>query len=149
MSVTNKKKSNQSFKFDTAVKYLVEKLPGLIAVYLHGSAAKGELRQESDFDFALLFEYGAKSDAKTLFLIKPEVEELTGRTVDLGILSTENPVFAKEVVSNGQRLFCSDLRVCEQFEMYTFSFYAKLNDERKEILDSYQRSNKLPSNLTV
>jgi predicted nucleotidyltransferase len=131
-------KTDLNSRIASSIERLVKTLPGLIAVYLHGSAAKGKVRPDSDLDFALLFEHEEIPDAKQLFIIKPEIEEAAGRTVDLGILSTENPVFAKEVISNGNRLFCKDVHACEQFKMYVFSFYGKLNDERKKVLDSYQ-----------
>lgn len=133
-----KNQLNLNIKIESIVERLVNELPGLIAIYLHGSAVKNGLRPDSDLDLALLFEHDKVPDAKTIFIVKPEIEEVACKVVDLGILTTENPVFAKEVIISGKRLFCDDIFACEQFEMYIFSFYGKLNDERKQILDSYQ-----------
>ncbi len=113
-------------------------LSGLAAVYLHGSAVKTGLRADSDIDLALLFEHGKNPDAKKLFTVRSELEEAVGRSVDLGVLSTENPVFAKEVITSGKRLMCTDATFCQYFEMYVLSFYAKLNDERRQVLNSYR-----------
>ncbi len=120
------------------IEKLCEKFNGLIAVYLHGSIAKKKGRPGSDLDLALLFVHDKRPSAKEIFIMRPELEEIAVRTVDLSILSTENSVFAKEVISNGVRVFCSDDGACEQFEMYVYSFYGKLNDERRQILESYQ-----------
>lgn len=119
------------------VERLLEGFPALVAIYLHGSAAKERMRPESDIDIALLFEEKNIPDRMKLFFLAPAIEEAVGRRVDLGIMTTKNPVFAKEVLANGKQLFCSDTMLCNRFAMYVFSFYAKLNDERAEILNTY------------
>jgi len=93
---------------------------------------------ESDIDIALLFEKKNIPDRMALFFLAPKIEASIDRRVDLSVMTTDNPVFAKEVLINGKQLFCSDTMRCEQFAMYVFSFYGKLNDERAEILRTYQ-----------
>jgi predicted nucleotidyltransferase len=122
----------------TIVARIREAFPHLVALYLHGSAAKGQIRPESDIDIALLFKKHEMPDRMKLFFLAPVIEEAVGRRVDLSILATENTVFAKEVLVNGKQLFCRDAKLCEQFAMYVYSFYGKLNDERAEIISTYQ-----------
>lgn len=74
-------------------------------------------------------------------LFSADLESLIGRNVDIGVLSLDNVVYAKEVLTGGRRIYCRDTMACETFEMYVFSFYAKLNDERWEVLASYQGKN--------
>lgn len=115
-------------------------MPHLVAIYLHGSAAKGQIHTESDIDIALLFEGKNIPDRMKLFFLAPVIEKVVGRIVDLSIMTMEDPVFAKEVLANGKQLYCSDTMLCARFAMYVFSFYGKLNDERAEILSAYQVS---------
>jgi hypothetical protein len=44
-----------------------------------------------------------------------------------------------QIVANGERLFCRDLRRCEQFEGWVFSDYARLNEERRGILEDIRQ----------
>ena len=51
-------------------------------------------------------------------------------------------VFQKEIVATGRLLFCADENAVAEFEMLTLSFYQKLNEERKEILEEFERTGK-------
>ncbi|MEW6428216.1 MAG: nucleotidyltransferase domain-containing protein [Thermodesulfobacteriota bacterium] len=121
---------------------VVEKLrqifPGIVAVYLHGSAAKDTMRADSDIDLALLFEEKKVPGQLQLFLAASEIERAAFRRIDLSVLSTRNTVFAKEVLTNGKLLYCRDPMRHDAFTMYVLSYYAKLNDERADILRAYQ-----------
>ncbi|MBA3014816.1 MAG: nucleotidyltransferase domain-containing protein [Desulfobulbaceae bacterium] len=120
------------------VEQLADTFPHLVAIYLHDSAAKGRLHATSDIDIALLFSGKDIPERIELFLLAPVLEQRVGRKVDLSILSTSNTVFAKEVLVNGKLLYCTNTMLHDQFAMYVFSFYGKLNDERAEILRAYQ-----------
>ncbi len=43
-----------------------------------------------------------------------------------------------------RRIYCADLCAAEEFEMLTLSFYQKLNEERKAILESFEETGKVP-----
>ncbi len=40
-----------------------------------------------------------------------------------------------QVISKGQRIYCSNEQSCEMFEDFVFSDYARLNEERAGILE--------------
>ena len=87
-------------------------------------------------------ERGKQTEMLPFFKRMAELEEVAGRPVDISFVSLDNPVFSKQVIAHGKRIYSRDQQLCEEFEMYTYSFYAKLNDERKEILEKYHRSSK-------
>ena len=39
-----------------------------------------------------------------------------------------------------RRIFCADAYAADEFEMMTLSFYAKLGDERREILEQFRET---------
>jgi hypothetical protein len=66
-----------------------------------------------------------------------ELTSIVGRHVDLGSLSLSNLVYAKEAVAGGKLVFERDHHVTAQFEMYTLSMYASLQEARREVLHAY------------
>ncbi|WP_127471248.1 type VII toxin-antitoxin system MntA family adenylyltransferase antitoxin [Thiomicrorhabdus aquaedulcis] len=76
------------------------------AVYLFGSYAHGEQRNNSDVDLALLF---APSDAKRITLLNSlgqvQLESLLGVGVDLINLQLVDTVFQNEIIHQGKVIF--------------------------------------------
>jgi len=66
-----------------------------------------------------------------------ELALIVGRNVDLGVLSMANLVYAKEAVARGRLVFERDHLITAQFEMYTLSMYASLQESRQEVLRAY------------
>ena len=65
-------------------------------------------------------------------------QELAGqlhRDVDLVDLRTASTVMRMQVLSTGTCLDTQDESARREFEMYAYSDYARLNEERKGILD--------------
>ena len=60
-------------------------------VWLFGSAARGELRPESDVDVAIEFRDDARGGLFELVTMQDEMAERLGRPVDLGTLSSMRP----------------------------------------------------------
>lgn len=54
--------------------------------------------------------------------------------VDLLDLRTASTVMRMQVLTTGQCLETRDQRAKAEFEMYTYADYARLNEERKELL---------------
>lgn len=111
--------------------------PSIQAVYLFGSFGTELETEQSDLDIALLFD---AEKAKSLGLLgmsnlRFELEELTGRTVDLLNLRLVNTVLQKEVIFSNRRALETNKFAADEFEMLTISKYQKLNDERKEIVE--------------
>ncbi|MCK9524454.1 MAG: nucleotidyltransferase domain-containing protein [Limnochordia bacterium] len=117
---------------NTIVRFLLEKLnPELI--YLYGSFARGEGRTESDIDLAV---YGIdESGPYTLFLLANELAQSLKRDVDLVDLKAASTVFRAQVITRGELLYCRDKTFRGYYEMRVLKDYAKLNEERKVILD--------------
>jgi hypothetical protein len=62
------------------------------------------------------------------------------RTVDLVNIRLVSTVFQKEIIANGNRLYCADEDEADLFEMLVLSLYGKLNEERSEILADFART---------
>ena len=65
------------------------------------------------------------------------LEKQVNRSVDLINLRLVSTVLQKQVIEYGKVLACQDQYALQEFEMLTLSFYQKLNEERKEILQSF------------
>ncbi|MCC7430704.1 nucleotidyltransferase domain-containing protein [bacterium] len=102
-------------------------------MYLFGSRAKGEETNESIWDLALLCE--DKINPLKLYKNAQELACLLGSDVVLVDLKSVSTVFQFQIVSKGERIFCSDKYFCDTFDCLTCSFYQKLNEERREILE--------------
>ena len=115
----------------------LEREPAVEAAYLLGSAVAGRLRDDSDLDIALLPARGSSVPPEQRLTLAADLEDLVGRIVDLGILSTSNLVYAKETVANGRVIFERDPAVRARFVGLVFSMYADLQENRREVLHAY------------
>jgi uncharacterized protein len=117
---------------DEIVTILRNRLPGLISVYRFGSVTNGTARPDSDLDLAVLCD--RPLDVATRIDIVGQLAIAFGGPVDLIDLSTVSTVMRAQIVTTGERLFCVDVRKCDTFEAFVLSSYARLNEERREIL---------------
>ena len=115
----------------------LEREPAVEAAYLLGSAVAGRLRDDSDLDIALLPRRGSSVPPEQRLTLAADLEDLVGRIVDLGILSTSNLVYAKEPVANGRVIFERAPAVRARFVGLVFSMYADLQENRREVLHAY------------
>ena len=126
---------------DEAVsRHLTERLQKddkVAAAYLLGSAARHALRPESDLDIAVLPVRGCVISPQGRLSLAADLEDVAGRTVDLGILSTANLVYAKEAVAHGAVIFERDRAARARFAMLVLSMYAALQESRREVLHAY------------
>jgi predicted nucleotidyltransferase len=74
---------------------------------LFGSAVTGELREDSDFDFLVAFEPGARIGFLTLARLQRELEELLGRRVDLVPKGGLKPVIRDSVLATARVLYAA------------------------------------------
>ena len=109
----------------------------VIAVYHHGSRSKGVFREDSDFDIALLLNYDISLTSLEILTIGSELESIMPFQFDISIINTENLILAKEVIVNGKCVLCNDRMAKEYFEMMVFSMYARLQYDRREVLNEY------------
>jgi len=121
---------------DAIVQHLQE-MPNLACAYVHGSFGTERFRDDSDVDIALLFFPKSEPDSLQLMACAGQIESRIGHSVHFGVMSSRNVVFVKEVVAKGRRIFCADATFCDTFVMHALSMYARLNEERSEVLKSY------------
>jgi len=111
-------------------------------VYLFGSTSAGRARPDSDLDLAVLPEDSISSSQ--LLEARIQLAEALGRDVDLIDLARSSTVLRKEVLAGGKLLFETAPARRAEFEMYTLSDYARLNEERAPVLAGVRQP--LPSN---
>jgi uncharacterized protein len=109
----------------------------IAAAYLLGSAIRDELRPDSDIDIALLPVRGRVISSGDRLSLAADLEEIAGRPVDVGVLSTANLVYAKEAVAHGSVIFERDHAARARFAMLVLSMYASLQESRREVLHAY------------
>jgi len=54
-----------------------------------------------------------------------------------------NTVFQHEIIHHGRIIYNADEYATAEFEMLTMSFYQKLNEERKEILEEVMKTKRI------
>jgi predicted nucleotidyltransferase len=115
------------------VDQLREAVDNLIAVYRFGSTAEGTSGPSSDTDVAVLARAPIPPAAR--FEIQERLASRLGHDVDLVDLSAASPVMAIQVIARGRLLYDGDSDARGHFEDLTFGTYARLNEERRGILE--------------
>jgi uncharacterized protein len=124
------------------IQTILASYPETQAIYLFGSYGTEDEWPDSDVDIALLLPPAEAKQAnwQTLFPLQMALEGLLKKEVDLINLRQVSTVFQKEIVFAERRIFCADEYAADEFEMLVLSFYQKLNEERREILDEFRRT---------
>ncbi|MGE0644297.1 MAG: nucleotidyltransferase domain-containing protein [Nitrospira sp.] len=117
---------------DALIEFIRRTIPDFIALYRFGSQTKGNARPDSDVDLAVLARYPIP--ALRRFELAQELAIQLHSNVDLVDLCTASTVMRMQVISTGECLASPDDAARREFEMYTYSGYARLNEERREIL---------------
>lgn len=105
----------------------------VIAAYRFGSTAQGTATPGSDIDVAVLT--SGRVPPERRFDVQEALAAELGRDVDLLDLAGATPVMAIQVVAGGTLLYDSDSVARGRFEDRTFGAYARLNEERRGILE--------------
>ena len=116
---------------------LRDAVPGVLAGYVFGSVAAGEARQGSDVDLGVLCR--APLSPLQRFEAQEAIARRLGVDVDLIDLRRASTVLCMQVITTGRLLFSGDERQRDVFEDFTFSSYARLNEERAAILEQITR----------
>jgi uncharacterized protein len=118
--------------------FLIPKLnPSFIIVF--GSYAKGFTHKDSDIDVAF---YSQDSSLTTyeIFLLAQELADILKIDVDLVNLGTASTVFKAQIYTTGTVIYSKDDSLLRNQQMTALSMYAKLNEERKNILKNISES---------
>ena len=127
--------------FDAATKLIREAVPDVRAIYLFGSRARGDAGSASDVDLALLAPKPLGSLAR--FELQERIAAALRVDVDLVDLSSASTVLRVQVVDSGRVLFERDAPEREEFEARALGAYARLNEERRGILEDVRRSGRV------
>lgn len=114
------------------VQHLLGALPGCQAIYRFGSWRTEAERPDSDIDLAVL--PPERLEPIRRWELAQALASLAGRDVDLVDLLAASTVLRIQIVAHGERLHACDLPAVERFEDMVYSSYARLNEERREIL---------------
>jgi uncharacterized protein len=114
------------------IEILLDAVPDCLAIYRFGTWLTKDERLDSDIDLAVL--PSAPLEPVFRWELAQRLAITARRDVDLIDLLQASTVLRMQVVAHGQRIYCADLYPVEVFENYTYSSYARLNEERREIL---------------
>ncbi|MCE7977530.1 MAG: nucleotidyltransferase domain-containing protein [Nitrospira sp. NTP1] len=116
----------------TIVQLLRKQIPDLVAIYQFGWQARGDAGPVNDIDLAVV----AKTvlAERRLFELAQELAAQHGREVDLLDLKRASTVMCAQVITTGRVLDCRDDQARAEFEIYACSDYARLTEERRDIL---------------
>lgn len=118
---------------------ILNSFPNIQAIYLFGSYGTEDEWFNSDIDIALLLPHEEAKQISSLYLhpLHSNLTSYFNKTVDLINLRQVNVVLRKEVIMAERLIYCADQYAVDEFEMLTISFYLKLNEERKAILQDF------------
>ena len=108
-------------------------VPDLVAVYRFGSSVSHERGPGSDIDLAVLA--AAPLDPVHRFELQERLASALAQSVDLVDLRNASPVMAIQVIGKGRLLLDNDASARGRFEDLTYGAYARLNEERRGILE--------------
>jgi len=121
----------------TAIAQRIDRDERIVAAYLLGSAVAGRMRADSDLDIAILPAMGTPWSATDTVDLASNLSLMAGRTVDLGVLSSQNLIYASQVFLTGERFFCRDAFAADLAAATLLGLAAQFRFERKEIVDVY------------
>jgi predicted nucleotidyltransferase len=119
-------------ELDQLIEPIRRAIPTIIAVYVFGSFATGNATAESDVDIALLAAEPLGSAAR--WELAQTLAIALGKDVDLVDLRQASTVLRVQVLGGGRLVFETDRQQRQQFEAFALGAYARLNDERRDII---------------
>lgn len=117
--------------------FLVQTQSGIAAAYLLGSAVAGQMRDDSDIDIALLPIAGKTVSLQERLAMAAALELQLGRTVDIGVITSANLVYASEAILKGTRIDVGDTDYTEAMETRQLGCYLQFREDRREVEEAY------------
>ena len=122
---------------DLIIETLRGALPDVVAIYRFGSTATGQAVRDSDVDIAVL--PAAPIESSFRWDLQERLAMALHRPVDLVDLLKASTVMRMQVLESAILLFEHDPAARLRFETAACSGYARLNEERRAILDQVRR----------
>ena len=110
----------------------------IAAAYLLGSAVTGQLRNDSDIDIALLPADRHVISVQSRLELAGLLETRLGRKIDIGIIKSNNLIYASEAILKGQRIVTLQKDYTETTEMRLLGCYLVFKEDRKEVEERYR-----------
>ncbi len=117
---------------------MLQDVPCIAAAYVLGSAVRGELRPDSDIDIALLPQEGEMITLQTRLQLGAELELRLKRSIDIGVISSQNLVYAYEAILKGERIFAHYIAYVEANETRFLGCYLTFRQDRKVVEERYR-----------
>ena len=126
----------------TIIQTVLTHYPAAQGIYRFGSYDTDNEWPDSDVDIALLLppEQAGKEKNIILSQCRFDLEDALSKPVDLLNARQASTVFQVEIIDKGELIYCSDRYAVDEFEMLVLSYYQKLNDERRGILEAFYRT---------
>ncbi len=113
--------------------------PATQAIYLYGTWGTEHQRRDSDLDIAVLLPPATAHtvDHSAWLRLSAKVAQAAKvEYADLINLRTAPVILCKEIIAANRRIYCADEYAADEFEMLTLSYYQKLNEARRKIVES-------------
>ena len=133
-----KKKASRLFdEINISIQPLLEKEPDILAVYLLGSALYGSLRPDSDIDIGLMMKPGHKLSSLLKANISCDLSFELKRTVDVGQISSNNLIYAREALLKGKLIYTKNEAETNLYRANLLGMYIQFNMDRQEVVNAY------------
>ncbi|MYM94840.1 type VII toxin-antitoxin system MntA family adenylyltransferase antitoxin [Duganella vulcania] len=129
-----------SFFEQAIVSVLRQRLPALLAVYLFGSRATGQVGTDSDLDLAVLVE--GKLEPFATWELAQSLADMVGCDVDLIDFRTASTVMQYQILTTGSRLWSKDVQA-SLYECAILSQKTELDAARAGLLDDIEREGRV------
>jgi predicted nucleotidyltransferase len=87
-------------------------VPGVVSVFLFGSHAEDRAHRESDIDVGILFDREAVATRRERFdasvRLAADLQTVLTIEVDVVVLNDSPPLLGRRIVTEGQRVYCSN-----------------------------------------
>ncbi len=117
---------------ETLIRAIREFIPDCQAIYRFGSWGTPAQKHDSDIDLAVLS--SSILETVSCWELAQSLASLAGCNVDLVDMLRASTVLRMQVLASADRLYCADDYGVELFEDVVFSSYARLNEERRELV---------------
>lgn len=121
---------------------IIEKIKGYFSdknieiIYIFGSFARNELREDSDIDIAIITDYNFEEHIKYI----NDLENILNYDIDLINFNKIDINFQSEIIIEGRCIFFKDEYEKQKFEMKILSNYLTFEEDRKVVIDEvYKR----------